>query len=130
LSVSNCAILHDAAAIYQDFYQDYSGNHDPKVCYKATYQVPDNKACWSITVYGNDGYMRAENSIVDSSPAIPLRFPPLTAWTGVFDRSIPATDSVASTQDYSRALPSLVQEGFDEEATCRRNPGRGFNVRV
>ncbi len=29
--------------------------------------VPDNKAFWSITVYGSDGYMKNENNIVNSS---------------------------------------------------------------
>jgi hypothetical protein len=48
-------------------YLNYSGGHDPKVCHKATYQVPENKAFWSITVYGNDGYMKTENNIVNSS---------------------------------------------------------------
>jgi hypothetical protein len=48
-------------------YLNYSGDHDPKVCYKATYQVPENEAFWSITVYGNDGYMKSDNNIVNSS---------------------------------------------------------------
>lgn len=50
-------------------YLNYCGDPDPKVCYKATYQAPDNKAFWSITVYGNDGYMKTENNIVNSSNA-------------------------------------------------------------
>jgi hypothetical protein len=50
-------------------YLNYSGGHDPKVCHKATYQVPENNAFWSITVYGNDGYMKRENNIVNSSNA-------------------------------------------------------------
>jgi hypothetical protein len=48
-------------------YLNYSGGHDPKVCHKATYEVPENKAFWSITVYGNDGFMKSENNIVNSS---------------------------------------------------------------
>lgn len=48
-------------------YLNYSGGHDPKVCHQATYQVPENNAFWSITVYGDDGYMKNENSIVNSS---------------------------------------------------------------
>jgi hypothetical protein len=48
-------------------YLNYSGGHDPKVCHKATYQVPENNAFWSITVYGNDGYMKSDNNIVNSS---------------------------------------------------------------
>jgi hypothetical protein len=48
-------------------YLNYSGGHDPKVCHKATYKVPENSAFWSITVYGNDGFMKSENNIVNSS---------------------------------------------------------------
>jgi len=45
----------------------YSGNHDPNVCHTATYAVPENNAFWSITMYGNDGFIKSENSIVNSS---------------------------------------------------------------
>ena len=48
-------------------YLNYSGGHDPKVCHKATYRVPENKAFWSLTVYGKDGYMKSEDNIVNSS---------------------------------------------------------------
>jgi hypothetical protein len=48
-------------------YLNYSGGHDYRVCHKATYQVPENEAFWSITVYGNDGYMKSDNNIVNSS---------------------------------------------------------------
>ena len=48
-------------------YLNYSGSQNPKVCHKATYKVPENKAFWSITVYGNDGYMKSDNNIVNSS---------------------------------------------------------------
>lgn len=48
-------------------YLNYSGTHDPKICHKVTYKVPENKAFWSITVYGNDGFMKSENNIVNSS---------------------------------------------------------------
>jgi len=50
-------------------YLNYSGGQDAKACHKATYQVPENKAFWSITVYGNDGYMKSDNNIVNSSNA-------------------------------------------------------------
>ena len=50
-------------------YLNYSGGHDPEICHKATYQVPENGAFWSITVYGNDGYMKSDNNIVNSSNA-------------------------------------------------------------
>jgi len=48
-------------------YLNYSGNHEYRVCHTATYQVPENGAFWSITVYGNDGYMKSDNNIVNSS---------------------------------------------------------------
>jgi hypothetical protein len=48
-------------------YLNYSGSQDYRVCHKATYQVPENKAFWSITIYGNDGYMKSENAIVGTS---------------------------------------------------------------
>ena len=50
-------------------YLNYNGGHDPAVCHKAIYPIPDNRAFWSVTVYGNDGYMKNENSIVNSSNA-------------------------------------------------------------
>jgi hypothetical protein len=45
----------------------YAGDHDPAKGYTATYQVPENRAFWSITVYGADGYMKSENAILNSS---------------------------------------------------------------
>jgi hypothetical protein len=48
-------------------YLNYSGGHDPKIGHKATYKVPDNKAFWSILIYGNDGFIKSENSLVNSS---------------------------------------------------------------
>jgi hypothetical protein len=48
-------------------YLNYSGGHDYRACHTATYRVPENKAFWSITIYGNDGYMKNENAIVGSS---------------------------------------------------------------
>jgi len=48
-------------------YLNYRGPSDDKVCYKATYKVPENNAFWSITVYGADGFMKSENCILNSS---------------------------------------------------------------
>lgn len=48
-------------------YLNYSGEQDTQVGYQASYQVPENTAFWSITVYGNDGFMKSENCIVNSS---------------------------------------------------------------
>jgi hypothetical protein len=48
-------------------YLNYSGNHESTDCYSATYEVPDNSGFWSITVYGNDGFMKSENNIINES---------------------------------------------------------------
>jgi len=48
-------------------YLNYSGGHDYKLCHSATYEVPENNAFWSITIYGNDGYMKHENNIINAS---------------------------------------------------------------
>jgi hypothetical protein len=50
-------------------YLNYADGQDAKVARKATYKVPDNKAFWSITVYGSDGYMKSENSILNAHNA-------------------------------------------------------------
>ena len=50
-------------------YLMYGGEHDPGKGYTATYRVPENGAFWSITVYGDDGYMKSENAILNSSNA-------------------------------------------------------------
>jgi hypothetical protein len=47
----------------------YAGEHDPAKGYVATYQIPENGAFWSITMYGADGYMKSENAILNSSSA-------------------------------------------------------------
>lgn len=46
-------------------YINYTGPSDPSKCYTATYEVPENNAFWSITVYGNDGFMKSDNNIVN-----------------------------------------------------------------
>lgn len=46
-------------------YINYTGPSDPSKGYKATYEVPDNDAFWSITVYGKDGFMKSDNNIVN-----------------------------------------------------------------
>jgi len=48
-------------------YFNYSGDHDPARCWRATFTVPENNAFWSITVYGADGYMKSDNNIANSS---------------------------------------------------------------
>jgi hypothetical protein len=48
-------------------YLNYDGGHDSNVCHEATYEVPENGAFWSITVYGSDGFMKSDDNIVNSS---------------------------------------------------------------
>ncbi|MCP9930339.1 DUF1254 domain-containing protein [Cyanobium sp. AMD-g] len=48
-------------------YLNYSGDHDYRVCHKATYTVPENQAFWSITLYGTDGYIKNENAVINST---------------------------------------------------------------
>jgi hypothetical protein len=48
-------------------YLSTTGAFDPRRCHIATYTVPENKAFWSITLYGEDGYMKHVNAVVNSS---------------------------------------------------------------
>lgn len=49
-------------------YINYNGgNLSGDKCYVATYKVPDVGAFWSITVYGKDGFMKSENSVINGS---------------------------------------------------------------
>jgi hypothetical protein len=49
-------------------YINYNGgNLSGDKCYVATYKVPDVGGFWSITVYGNDGYLKSENSVINAS---------------------------------------------------------------
>nr|WP_202798358.1 DUF1214 domain-containing protein [Microbulbifer agarilyticus] len=46
-------------------YINYTGPQDGSKCYRANYAVPDNNAFWSITVYGDDGFMKSGNNIIN-----------------------------------------------------------------
>ena len=46
-------------------YINYNGRLAAKGHHTATYNVPENNAFWSITVYGADGYMKSDNSILN-----------------------------------------------------------------
>jgi len=78
-------------------YLNYSGGQNATSCYKAVYQVPENKAFWSITVYGNDGYMKSANAIVNSSN---VKLDPAGTAT-VYFGSKPACGDVANRLDTS-----------------------------
>lgn len=45
-------------------YFNYNGGLPADQCYRATYKVPENNAFWSITVYGNDGYIKSEQAVL------------------------------------------------------------------
>ena len=51
-------------------YINYDGSLRADRCYVATYEVPENHAFWSITVYGADGYMKSENNVVSSTNVV------------------------------------------------------------
>jgi hypothetical protein len=46
-------------------YLNWNGGERADICYTATYQVPDNNAFWSITMYGGDGYMKSDNAVLN-----------------------------------------------------------------
>jgi hypothetical protein len=48
-------------------YINYNGHLSADKCHTATYQVPENNAFWSITVYGADGYMKSVNNILNAA---------------------------------------------------------------
>lgn len=46
-------------------YINYAGPSDPQRCYTATYDTPETDAFWSITVYGNDGFMKSDVNVIN-----------------------------------------------------------------
>jgi len=51
-------------------YLSTSGTFDHRICHTATYVVPESKAFWSITLYGDDGYMKHANAVVNSNNVV------------------------------------------------------------
>lgn len=48
-------------------YLAFKGSGHADACYKATYTVPENTGFWSITVYGDDGYMKSDHNLINGS---------------------------------------------------------------
>lgn len=46
-------------------YINYTGPSKADKCYKATYEVPENDAFWSLAVYGKDGFIRSANNTIN-----------------------------------------------------------------
>ncbi|SFS83690.1 Protein of unknown function [Zhouia amylolytica] len=57
-------LLPEEAATYLNYKPKEISASD---CYTATYKVPVNKGFWSITVYGDDGYIKTENCLLNNS---------------------------------------------------------------
>lgn len=51
-------------------YLNYNGGLNADRCYTATYRIPENRAFWSITLYGKDGFMQHENSILNAGNVV------------------------------------------------------------
>lgn len=63
-------------------YINYAGPSDPSGCYTATYDIPETKAFWSITVYGSDGFMKSDRNIINDRNVIPNGDSTFTAYFG------------------------------------------------
>lgn len=57
-------LLPEEAATYLNYKPKEISTSD---CYTATYKVPENRGFWSITVYGEDGYIKSENCLLNNS---------------------------------------------------------------
>ena len=102
----------------------YAGEHDPAKGYTATYRVPENRAFWSITVYGDDGYMKSENAILNSSNA---KLNPDGTFTVHFgSKELCGTSRTASTSPPAGTSPSASTgrgRASSTAATCCRRRG-------
>lgn len=47
-------------------YINYNGKLSENKCYAATYKVPENQGFWSITMYGADGFIKSEDTLLNS----------------------------------------------------------------
>jgi hypothetical protein len=63
-------------------YINYVGPPDPTQCYSATYDTPETEAFWSITVYGDDGFMKSDNNVINDRNVTPNDDGTFTAFFG------------------------------------------------
>jgi hypothetical protein len=63
-------------------YLNYFGGHGTDRCYTATYEVPDNGAFWSITMYGATGFIEYENSLLNGNNVVLNEDGTFTAYFG------------------------------------------------
>lgn len=63
-AASAWGLLPEYEATYLN-YQPTGAN--PEKCYFAKYLVPENKGFWSITVYGDDGFMKSDNNVFNEA---------------------------------------------------------------
>lgn len=57
-------LLPEEAATYLNYKSQKTSVSN---CYTATYKVPENTGFWSITVYGEDGYIKTKNCLLNNS---------------------------------------------------------------
>jgi hypothetical protein len=63
-------------------YINYAGPTDAAGCYTATYDIPETKAFWSITVYGSDGFMKSDGNVINDRNVTPNGDGTFTAFFG------------------------------------------------
>lgn len=66
-AASGWGLLPDEEATYLLFQDD---TLDPSKSYSATFEVPENNGFWSITLYGEDGYIKNNQSYLAGSNAV------------------------------------------------------------
>jgi hypothetical protein len=55
---------------WEAMYLNYFGGHGTDRCFAATFEVPENRAFWSITMYGATGFIECERSLLNSSNVV------------------------------------------------------------
>jgi hypothetical protein len=63
-------------------YINYAGPTDASKCYAATYETPETEAFWSITVYGEDGFMKSDVNVINDRNVTPNDDGTFTAYFG------------------------------------------------